>query len=82
MRFCRMALTSAVSQRHQVVAELDGVLVIGHFGGVQAAIDVDDRLRFARQRARLLVADAARKRQAPRDVLIVIELRQVGRGRR
>ena len=46
--------------------------------GVQAAIDVDDGLGLARQGVRLLVADAARERQAPRDVLIMIELRQVG----
>ena len=29
---------------HQVVAELDGVLVVGDFAGVQAAIDVDEGL--------------------------------------
>jgi hypothetical protein len=65
--------------RDQVIPELDRVLVIRDLGRVQAAVDVDDGLLFARQRVRLLVGDAARDRQPPRDVLIMIELREIRR---
>ena len=42
--FWRISLILRIFAGHQVVAELDGVLRIGDFGGVQAAVDVDDRL--------------------------------------
>ena len=39
----------------QLVDRLDQLLRAEHFGGVQAAVDPDDRLAFLRQRARLIV---------------------------
>src|SRR6185437_7419834 len=63
----------------EVVAELDGVLMVGDFVGVQSAVDMDERLGFARQRMRLLVRNTARHGEAPRDIFVVLDLRQVRR---
>jgi len=61
------------------VPELDGVLVVRDFTGMQAAIDMNDGLGLLCECMRLLVGDAARDRQATRDVLIVIQLGEVFR---
>ena len=79
IRFWRMAWNSGSSRGRKVVAELDGVLVVGDFGRMQTAIDVNDRLDLARQGARLLLVDTARQSQAAGEVLMVLELREVFR---
>ncbi|MNE94218.1 hypothetical protein D3C80_1921600 [compost metagenome] len=47
-------------------------------GGVQAAVDPDDRLAFGGQRAGLRLGHAFRPRQAARDALVVVYPSQVG----
>ncbi len=65
--------------RNQLVAKQDGLLSTGDFGGVQAAVDVDDGLAFARQRLGLFVGETPALGQAARDVLIFVKLRQIPR---
>ena len=57
------------------------MLRAGDFGGVQAAIDVDDGFALARQGVCGGVVEAAAVSEALRDLLVVIELREIG-GRR
>ena len=45
-----------------------------HLGRVQAAVDPDDGLALARQRAGLLVGESFGRRQAPGDLLVAIEI--------
>ena len=54
----------ALLRRH-LPRQLRRMLRVRHFGSVQPAVDPDDRLSFARKRARLFVRHAARERQAP-----------------
>ena len=61
----------------EIVAELDGVLVIGHFARMQAAIDVDERLHVAGECMCLFVGDAARQSETARCLFVVVELRKI-----
>ena len=65
----------------ELVDRLDQLLRAEHLGGVQAAVDPDDRLAFRRERARLLVGEPLGERQPPRDLLVAIELLVVLRRR-
>src|SRR5260370_42075018 len=51
----------------QVVGELDGVLRVRDLGGVEAAVDVDDRFAFAGQGVGAFVGEAAGPGQLARD---------------
>ena len=62
---------------YQVIAKLDGVLRVRDLGRMQAPVDVDDRFSLAGQRPRLRFTDAAGDGETPRDVLVVVELREV-----
>ena len=53
------------------------MLRVGDLGRMQPAIDMNDGFLIVRQLARLGFADAAREGQSARDLLIVVELRQV-----
>ena len=54
----------------ELIDGLDQLLRAEHFGGVQAAVDPDHGLAFARERARLVVGEALGQREAARDVLV------------
>ena len=65
----------------EVVGEERRVLRPGDFGRVQAAVDVDERLAFARERLRLGVGQPLRMRETLPDLAVPIDLRQVLRRR-
>ena len=58
----------------QVVGELDGVLGVGHLGGVQPAVDVDERLPFLRELPRLIVGQALRMREPLGDLAVPLDV--------
>ena len=78
----RIALISgSFGAADEVVEQLRRVLRAGDFGRVQAAVDVDERLALAREPARLGVGQSLRMRQPPRDLPVVIDLREILRRR-
>ena len=70
-----------VGAADHLVDHLAELLRAERLGGVQAAVDPDDRLAFARERARLVVGQPFGQRQAPRDVLVPREVLVVLRRR-
>ena len=70
----RMRVRLLVGAAHELIDGLDQLMRADDFGRVQAAVDPDDRLAFLRQRARLLLGEAAGAVQLLRDLLVAIEL--------
>ena len=64
----RNRIVSVVVARDQLVDGLDQLVGAEHFGGVQAAVDPDDRLAFLRERVRLIVGQPFGERQTLGDV--------------
>jgi hypothetical protein len=58
----------------QFVDGLDELLGADRLGGVEAAIDPNDRLAFFRERMRLILGDVLRARQLLADLPIVLEI--------
>ena len=81
MQSSRMRIVSASLPLDQLVHRLDQLGGAQHLGRVQPAVDPDDRPPFLRQRARLFLGEPVGERQLPGDLLVPVELRDVGRRR-
>jgi hypothetical protein len=60
-----------------VVHELRHVLAAGDFRGVEAAVDVDERLALANERLRLDIRQALWMREPPRDFPVAIDALEI-----
>jgi hypothetical protein len=61
----------------QLVRGLDQLIRAEHFGGMETAVEPDDRLAFLRQRLRLRVGEPLALREAHRDLLVPREVLEI-----